>query len=50
MENEYPLMIFQSGEVGEDWVIVENKEDEAEAANRGYVRAGEKPKRKKAAE
>lgn len=40
---EYPHMLYQGGEVGEDWVIVADAAEEAEVAAKGYVRAGEKP-------
>jgi hypothetical protein len=37
---EYPHMLYKDGEIGEDWVIVWNAEEEAKAVKQGYIRHG----------
>ena len=43
--NEYPHMLYKDGAVGEDWRIVADAAEETVAAEAGYLRAGESPKR-----
>jgi hypothetical protein len=46
---EYPHMLYKDGEIGEDWVIVYDAEEEAKAVKHGYIRHGApKPDKRKA--
>jgi hypothetical protein len=45
---EYPHMLYKDGEIGEDWVIVYDADEEAKATKLGYIRHdAPKPEKRK---